>query len=68
MERIRFERSVEKAAFFSPLAGMEFTEQIIEVRRDPLTGMTAVASSELATKEETFYGTTDWAYLSLIHI
>jgi UDPglucose--hexose-1-phosphate uridylyltransferase len=62
MERIRFERSVEKAAFFSPLAGMELAEQIIEVRRDPLTGMTAVASSELATKEETFYGTTDWEY------
>ncbi len=62
MERIRFERSVEKAAFFSPLAGMEWAEQTIEVRRDPLTGMTAVASSELATKEETFYGTTDWEY------
>ena len=62
MERIRFERSVEKAAFFSPLAGMEFAEQTIEVRRDPLTGMTAVSSSELATKEETFYGTTDWDY------
>jgi galactose-1-phosphate uridylyltransferase len=62
MERIRFERSVETAAFFSPLAGMEFAEQTIEVRRDPLTGMTAIASSELATKEETFYGTTDWAY------
>jgi len=62
MQRIRFERSVEKAAFFSPLAGMEFAEQTIEVRRDPLTGMTAVASSELATKEETFYGTTDWEY------
>jgi len=62
MERIRFERSVETAAFFSPLAGMEFAEQTIEVRRDPLTGMTAVASSELATKEETFYGKTDWEY------
>ncbi|MCX6363893.1 MAG: hypothetical protein NTW58_06945, partial [Actinobacteria bacterium] len=62
MERIRFERSVETAAFFSPLAGMEYAEQTIEVRRDPLTGMTAVASSELATKEETFYGKTDWAY------
>ena len=62
MERIRFERSVETAAFFSPLAGMEYAEQTIEVRRDPLTGMTAVSSSELATKEETFYGKTDWAY------
>jgi UDPglucose--hexose-1-phosphate uridylyltransferase len=62
MERIRFERSVETAAFFSPLAGMEFAEQTIEVRHDPLTGMTAIASSELATKEETFYGKTDWAY------
>ena len=61
MERIRFERSVEKAAFFSPLAGMQFAEQVIEVRRDPLTGMNAVSSSELATKEETFYGVTDWA-------
>ena len=62
MERIRFDRSVETAAFFSPLAGMELAEQTIEVRRDPLTGMTAVASSELATKEETFYGRTDWEY------
>ena len=62
MEWIRFERSVEKAAFFSPLAGMEFAEQVIEVRLDPLTGMTAVASAELATKEETFYGKTDWAH------
>lgn len=66
MERIRFERSVEKAAFFSPLAGMEFAEQLIEVRRDPLTGMTAVASSELATKEETFYGKTDWVYAAAL--
>jgi UDPglucose--hexose-1-phosphate uridylyltransferase len=62
MERIRFERTVEKAVFHSPLAGMDLAEQIIEVRRDPLTGMTAVASSELRTKEETFYGKTDWDY------
>jgi len=62
MGLIQFERSVEKAGFFSPLAGMEYAEQTIEVRRDPLTGMTAVSSSELAAKEEMFYGTTDWAY------
>lgn len=62
MERIRFERSVERAGFFSPLAGMGFVEQTIEVRRDPLTGMTAISSSELAAKEEMFYGTTDWAH------
>jgi UDPglucose--hexose-1-phosphate uridylyltransferase len=62
MQRIHFERSVEKAGFFSPLAAMEYAEQTIEVRRDPLTGMTAVSSSELATKEEMFYGRTDWQY------
>jgi UDPglucose--hexose-1-phosphate uridylyltransferase len=62
MGLIRFERSEERAVFHSPLAGMELAEQVIEVRRDPLTGMTAVASSELRTKEETFYGKTDWAY------
>ena len=62
MPLIQFERSEEKAGFFSPLAGMEFAEQTIEVRRDPLTGMTAVSSSELATKEEMFYGTTDWEH------
>ena len=62
MGLIQFERSVAKAGFFSPLAGMEYAEQTIEVRRDPLTSMTAVASSERATKEETFYGTTDWAH------
>lgn len=62
MAHITFERSVEKAAFFSPLAGMSFAEQTIEVRRDPLTGMTAVSSSELATKEEMFYGKTDWQH------
>jgi galactose-1-phosphate uridylyltransferase len=60
--RIRFESHIEKAGFFSPLAGMEFAEQTIEVRKDPLTGMTAVASSELATKEEMFFGKTDWAH------
>jgi UDPglucose--hexose-1-phosphate uridylyltransferase len=60
MGLIQFERTVEKAGFLSPLAGMEYAEQTIEVRRDPLTGVTAVASSELATKEEMFYGTTDW--------
>jgi UDPglucose--hexose-1-phosphate uridylyltransferase len=60
--RIHFESHVEKAGFFSPLAGMEFAEQTIEVRKDPLTGMTAVASSELATKEEMFFGKTDWAH------
>ncbi|MFA4966046.1 MAG: hypothetical protein WC709_10505 [Thermoleophilia bacterium] len=62
MGLIEFERSVEKAAFFSPLAGMELAEQTIEVRRDPLTGMTAVSSSELVAKEEMFYGVTDWEY------
>ncbi|HZL64185.1 MAG TPA: hypothetical protein VFD50_04455 [Thermoleophilia bacterium] len=62
MGLIKFERSVETATFFSPLAGMELADQAIEVRRDPLTGMTAVSSSELATKEETFYGKTDWAH------
>lgn len=62
MGPIKFERSVETAGFFSPLAGMDYAEQTIEVRRDPLTGMTAVASSELATKEEMFFGTTDWEH------
>jgi len=62
MQRIQFESSTERAGFFSPLAGMEYAEQTIEVRKDPLTGMTAVASSELATKEEMFFGKTDWAH------
>ena len=62
MGLIRFERSSEKATFFSPLAGMESVDQTIEVRRDPLTGMTAIGSSELATKEEMFYGNTDWVH------
>ena len=62
MGLIKFERSVETATFFSPLAGMELADQTIEVRRDPLTGMTAVSSSELVTKEEMFYGKTDWAH------
>ena len=62
MPLIQFVRSEETAGFFSPLVGMEYAEQTIEVRRDPLTGMTAISSSELATKEEMFYGTTDWEY------
>ena len=66
MNRIQFERSIEKAAFFSPLAGMQWAEQTIEVRRDPLTGATAVASSELATKAEMFYGKTDWEHAEKI--
>ena len=44
-EPIQFERHTETAAFYSPLAGMEFAEDRIEVRRDPLTGMTAIASA-----------------------
>ena len=66
MDRIQFERSIEKAAFFSPLAGMQWAEQTIEVRRDPLSGATAVASSELATKAEMFYGKTDWDHAEKI--
>ena len=62
MDRIHFHRSVEQAGFFSPLAGMEFAEQTIEVRRDPLLGTTAFSSSELATKEEMFFGKTDWEH------
>ncbi len=57
---IRFERCIEKAGFFSPLAGMEFAEHEIEVRRDPLTGATAITSSELLTKERMVFGKTDW--------
>jgi len=66
MNRIQFESSIEKAAFFSPLAGMQWAEQTIEVRRDPLTGATAVSSSELATKAEMFYGKTDWEHAEKI--
>lgn len=62
MDRIKFEHSVEKAGFFSPLAGMQYAEQTVEVRRDPLTGATAVSSSELAAKEEMFFGKTDWEH------
>ena len=59
---IHFERRTEAAGFFSPLAGMEFAEDRIEVRTDPLTGMTAVASAGLEAKEEMFLGKTDWDY------
>ena len=61
-EPIQFHRRTETAAFYSPLAGMEFAEDRIEVRTDPLTGMTAVASAGLEAKEEMFLGTADWAY------
>ena len=59
---IQFESHVETAGFFSPLAGMEFAEETIEVRADPLTGMTAIAATGLAAKEEMFLGKTDWAH------
>ena len=59
---IHFERRTEAAGFFSPLAGMEFAEDRIEVRTDPLTGMTAIASAGLEAKEEMFLGKTDWDY------
>lgn len=60
MAIIRFERSLETSGFFSPLTGMEYAEQVVEVRRDPLTGTTAITSSELVTKERMFSGATDW--------
>ena len=41
---------------------MEFAEDRVEVRTDPLTGMTAVASAGLEAKEEMFLGKTDWDY------
>ena len=63
---IQFERRTEAAGFFSPLAGMEFTEDRIEIRTDPLTGMTAAASAGLEAKEEMFLGRTDWAYTDLL--
>ena len=59
---IHFERHTEVAGFFSPLAGMEFAEDRVEVRTDPLTGMTAIASAGLEAKEEMFLGKTDWGY------
>ena len=62
--RIHFESHIETAGFYSPLEGMEYAEQTVEVRTDPLTGMTAVASEGLAEKEEMFLGKTDWAYTS----
>lgn len=60
MGLISFECTVETSGFFSPLTGMEYAEQTIETRWDPLTRATATSSSELATKEEMFFGTTDW--------
>ena len=59
---IEFDHRVEQAGFFSPLAGMAYAEDSVEVRTDPLTGMTAVASAGLEAKEEMFLGTTDWEY------
>lgn len=59
---IRFQSHTESAGFHSPLAAMAFGEDRIEVRTDPLTGMTAVASAGLKAKEETVLGTTDWEY------
>jgi len=64
MARIEFQKQSETASFFSPLAGMDWADQTIEVRTDPLTGATAVSSSDLATKEQMFYGSTDWDYAS----
>ena len=61
-DAIQFERHFETAGFYSPLAGMEFAEDRVEVRVDPLTGMTAVASAGLEAKEEMFLGKTDWDY------
>lgn len=61
-DHIKFESRFETSGFFSPLAGMEFAEDRIEVRTDPLTGMTAVASAGLEAKEEMFLGRTDWTY------
>ncbi len=63
---IQFDRRTEVAGFFSPLAGMEYAEDRIEIRTDPLTGMTAVASAGLEAKEEMFLGRTDWAYADLL--
>jgi UDPglucose--hexose-1-phosphate uridylyltransferase len=60
MAIIELRRSIETAGFFSPLAGMKYAEQTIEVRRDPLTGATALTTSELRTKERMFSGATDW--------
>jgi UDPglucose--hexose-1-phosphate uridylyltransferase len=61
-DAIQFERHTETAGFFSPLAGMKFAEDRVEVRTDPLTGMTAIASAGLEAKEEMFLGKTDWDY------
>lgn len=65
-ELIEFHRRTETAAFFSPLAGMQYSEDRIEVRTDPLTGMTAVASGGLEAKEEMFLGKADWGYTDLL--
>ncbi len=65
-ESIQFERHTEVAAFHSPLAGMELAEDRIEVRTDPLTGATAIASAGLEAKEEAFLGRADWAYTDLL--
>ncbi len=65
-EPILFERHAEVATFHSPLAGMELAEDRIEVRTDPLTGMTAIASAGLEAKEEAFLGKADWAYTDLL--
>jgi len=60
MGLIRFDTWAEKATFHSPLAGMDLAHSEVQVRRDPLTGQTAVASEDLAKKAELFFGTTDW--------
>lgn len=63
MTGLRFESWTEPTRFHSPLAGMQIVEQRVEVRRDPLTGMTALTTSGLDAKEAMFFGKTDWEYV-----
>ncbi len=56
---IEFESVKESIRFHNPLQNMEEVEDVIERRRDPLTGRWAIGTSRLKDKAGMFFGASD---------
>ncbi|MBN2055274.1 hypothetical protein JW905_10150, partial [bacterium] len=60
---MKFDSWTEVARFHNPMKGGRLDEQVIERRRDPLTGTTSILSRSLTDKAALFFGKTDEALI-----
>ena len=62
-EKILFEKHVQKSTFNNPMIGNKSDTQVLEIRKDPLTGNQSVFNPVLEDKVAAFFAPSDQALI-----